>query len=78
MCSCFKIEFHAIKLVILSAVPGDFLGGSGSPISGEKCQDPPGPLSIIQAMNITISESRIAPFGIKDKLLIVFFAFLMA
>ena len=34
------------KLAILSAVPEDFLRVSVSPVSGKKCQDPPGQIAI--------------------------------
>ena len=41
--SLTSIWSSIIKLAILSAVPGDFLRVSVSPVSGEKNQDPPGP-----------------------------------
>ena len=41
--SLTSIWSSIIKLAILSAVPGDFLRVSVSPVSGEKSQDPPSP-----------------------------------
>ena len=54
------------KLAILSAVTGDFLRVSVSPVSGEKSQDPLGPLTAIHAFDMTIFQGDWCDFMLVD------------